>query len=90
LNADDMKALFASAPLYRELKAEIRLLERTRAAVEGSEWSPFRESKRIVLLDAGIKVESISTNKGDAVNVTLAGTPEPTLESWALGGGRPS
>lgn len=89
MTADDMKSLFAGAPHYRELRAEIRLLERTRPAVEGSAWSQFREIKNIVLLDAGIKVESVATNKGDAVNVTLAGTPEPTLASFPAQG-RPS
>jgi hypothetical protein len=86
MTPEEVKSLFQSPPDVRDLRIEVRVLERNRLAIEGSAWGPFREVKRFVATDAAIKTESLFTAKGETLNIHVAGTPEADVFERAMQG----
>lgn len=81
LGPEEVQRMLQGEPSQRELRVEVMVLERVRPATrtEGSlpaAWGPFRELRKLVVVEAGIKVEHTTTDRGEGMNIHVAGTPE--------------
>lgn len=81
---DEIQQMLQGPPPSKDLRVEIRVLERERFRPDAP-WSPFREQRRIEIMDAGIKIEFTTTNKGESVTVHAAGMNDDPMSKPPVG-----